>query len=164
MDKKENKKDKKKIFIRAILFLLIVVWVIVVYEFSNQTGSESSGLSRKIASLLFRKEEVIDVAEPVIRKLAHFSEYTVGGILFYSLFSTYDYTKKQRSIISLLLGIWYASFDEIHQLFIPNRNGSIIDVGIDTLGIIFGIMFIRLIFRLYNKKNLEKGKKIESDK
>ena len=143
---KENV-DKKTIITRIILIILILIWVFLVYGFSNQSGTESSGISRKVAEFLFDSEEIINKAEPIIRKLAHFSEYSIGGILFYSLFSTYDFTKRKRSLISLGLGIWYATFDEIHQLFVPGRSGNLVDVIIDSTGVLFGIIFIRVIFK-----------------
>lgn len=154
-NKKTDEKVNKKIgYIRLILVLLILAWVIFVYSLSNQSGTESSGLSRKVAEFLFDSEKIIDIAEPIIRKIAHFSEYAIGGVLFYSLFSTYDYSKKQKTIISLGLGIWYAAFDEIHQLFVDGRSGNIRDVCIDSLGVFFGILCMRFVFRIFeNKKN-----------
>lgn len=145
---KEEKVNKKTIITRIILLVLILIWVFLVYGFSNQSGTESSGISRMVAEFLFDSEELIEKAEPVIRKLAHFSEYAVGGILFYSLFSTYNFTKRKRTLISEGLGIWYAILDEIHQLFVPGRSGNIIDVIIDSLGVMFGIVCIRVIFRI----------------
>lgn len=163
--KKETKEkiNKKIIITRIILIVLILIWVFLVYSLSNQSGTESSGISRKVAELLFNTEEMIIKAEPIIRKIAHFSEYSVGGVLFYSLFSTYDFSKKKRTLISLGLGIWYAALDEVHQLFIPGRSGCITDVCIDSLGILFGIIFIRVIFKILeiikNKFNRKKAPK-----
>lgn len=168
MKDKKNKQtkenvDKKNIITRVILLILILIWVFLVYGFSNQSGTESSGISRKVAELLFDSEDVINKAEPIIRKLAHFSEYSIGGILFYSLFSTYDFTKRKRSLISLGLGIWYAIFDEIHQLFVPGRSGNVVDVIIDSSGVLFGIIFIRVIFKIVeiikNKRKTKEGAK-----
>ena len=46
--------------------------------------------------------------------------------------------------------------DEIHQLFVPGRDGNIIDVGIDTLGAMIGT--IPLV--LYSMRKMwEKGKR-----
>ena len=84
-EEKGNKKERnlKKSFLRLFLVVLIIFWTIFVYGLSHQTGTESSGLSRKIAGIFFKSEEMIDTFEPIIRKLAHFSEYALGGFLFY---------------------------------------------------------------------------------
>lgn len=165
-EEKGNKKERnlKKSFLRLFLVVLIIFWTIFVYGLSHQTGTESSGLSRKIAGIFFKSEEMIDTFEPIIRKLAHFSEYVLGGFLFYSLFSTYTYTIKQKSIISLALGIWYASLDEIHQLFIPGRSGNVIDVGIDSLGVLFGILFSIVFYKIIQNINIKLKERQEERK
>ena len=148
-------RNKKRI-IRIILLVLIIVWAILVFSMSNQSGAESSGLSQKIASLFLKAEEQIKIVEPIIRKLAHFSEYVIGGVLFISLFLTYDWTPKKQMTISILLGVWYAILDEIHQLFVPNRSGNIIDVCIDSSGIIFGVCCVMFIYKFYKKQHKKK--------
>ena len=50
-------------------------------------------------------------------------------------------------LYSACIGIIYAITDEIHQLFIVGRSGSIIDVLIDSIGIFTGIS----IFLFINK-------------
>ena len=159
----KNKVDKKTAIKRIILLVLIIIWAIFVFNFSNQTGEESSGLSRKVAELFFHTEEALAIAEPIIRKLAHFSEYALGGLLMYLLVDTYPFSEKKKFIITLLLGIWYASIDEIHQLFVPERSGSIKDVGIDTLGFIFGILFTKFMIFLKNKTKIRFSKKREEN-
>ena len=61
------------------------------------------------------------------------------------------------------MDIFYAVFDEIHQMFIPGRTGMIQDIGIDTLGAFFGILIVISIIKIYkttklcklNKKSIE---------
>lgn len=148
-NKKAKEENNKKWKIRLLLVILIIIWAIVVFKLSDQNGEESGGLSQKIAYFIFRTEEIVKVMEPIIRKLAHFSEYAVGGILFYSLFSTYNYKKISKIAISFSLGVWYSALDEIHQLFIPGRSGNIIDVGIDSLGVCFGIIISIIFSKIY---------------
>ena len=40
----------------------------------------------------------------------------------------------------MTLGVLYAVSDEAHQTFVPGRMGSPIDVAIDTLGIVAGVV------------------------
>ncbi len=142
---------KRKKTIRIVLIILILLWAVLVFGMSNQQGEESSGLSRKITSLFFKTEEQIEIIEPYVRKIAHFSEYALGGALFIGLFLTYEWSEERQMIVSILLGIWYAILDEVHQLFVPNRHGSILDVCIDSLGICVGVCFIMLLYKIYKK-------------
>ena len=155
--KQRNKVDKKLAIKRIVLLVLIILWAWFVFGFSNQDGDESSGLSRKVAEFFFHTEEALAIAEPIIRKIAHFTEYALGAVLMYLLADTYDYSSKKKFIIVLGLGIWYASIDEIHQTFIPGRSGNIKDVCIDTAGFLFG-MWLTIIF-LKVRKNIKLNKK-----
>jgi VanZ family protein len=42
----------------------------------------------------------------------------------------------------ILLCFLYASSDEIHQLFVPGRSGSFIDILLDTFGSSCAIVFL----------------------
>lgn len=64
----------------------------------------------------------------MIRKAAHMSIYALLA------FCVYHSQEKPTLKKTLLIVILYACSDEFHQRFIPGRNGSPIDVGIDTLG------------------------------
>lgn len=74
-----------------------------------------------------------------------------GGVLFLSLFLTYELSDLKRMLFSLLVGIEYAAIDEIHQLFIDGRAGKITDVLIDTLGVAIGICIWMLFFQIAMK-------------
>ena len=47
-----------------------------------------------------------------------------GGILFLSLFLTYEFSNRKRVLFSVLIGVEYAAMDEIHQLFINRKIWS----------------------------------------
>lgn len=150
---------------RLILLVLIVIWAILVFGLSGQNGTESSGLSRKIVELFTKNEEIVDLVEPYVRKLAHFSEYGLGGILFILLFSTYKWTDRKMMFLSIALGIWYASMDEIHQLMVDGRHGSIFDVYLDSLGFstgVCGMMAILKIKEMLNHKNKKMVKRVKN--
>ena len=168
-EKKLSKKEKNKVPIklaikRLVLLVLIILWAFFVFGFSSQTGEESSGLSRMIAELFFKTEEALAIAEPIIRKIAHFSEYALGAVLMYLLADTYPYTTKKKFLIVLFLGIWYASIDEIHQTFVPERSGNIIDVCIDTIGFVTGMGLTIFYLNMRNKLKLKKEQKIMKKK
>lgn len=145
----KNKKINKFLKIkRIILFLLICVWAVIVFNFSSQNGDESSGLSRKIVELFIKSEELVNKVEPYVRKVAHFSEYAVGGMLFTALFNTYGWKDRKIIATSILLGIWYAITDEFHQLLVPDRHGSLFDIYLDSLGFSTGVFCMLLIIKI----------------
>ncbi len=138
--------ENLKLGLRKVLIVLLVIWMIVVFMLSHQNGEESGGLSRKVANIFARGDTVqAERLEPMIRKVAHMTEYAAGGMIFYGILLTYPKSSRRKKVIlSLAFVIFYASTDETHQLFIDARSGSIKDVFIDTFGGILGIcaMFI----------------------
>lgn len=148
---------QKKTVLRVVLLVLIILWMLVIFGFSNQDGDTSSNLSQKIARLIVKSEEQVQIVEPYVRKVAHLSEYAIGGMLFISLFLTYNLSDIKRIIFSLLIGIEYAIIDEVHQLFIAGRSGQIIDVLIDSIGVALGICAGMMIY-IINSKILLKRK------
>ncbi len=143
---------KKNKILRILLLILIIIWAYIVFNLSSQNGGTSSGLSRKVVELFTSNEDVINKIEPYIRKIAHFSEYGLGGILFISLFSTYEWSDKRKITTSIFLGIWYAITDEVHQLLVPGRHGAIFDVYLDTLGFSTGVLVMLFIIKLVQLK------------
>ena len=65
------------------------------------------------------------------------------------LFKTYDIKEFDRFSISLIIGIIYASSDEIHQAFVPGRGPMLTDVLIDTSGVVTGIILVIGIFKMH---------------
>lgn len=79
----------------------------------------------------------------IIRKLAHFSEYFILVLLAINCFKNYKI--KSYYIYSIIFSILYSCTDEFHQLFISGRSGQLIDIGIDTIGIITGALMYFII-------------------
>lgn len=151
---------KRTLFrITMIVLLILTFWQI--FNFSEQNGTESSGLSRKVARKIVdifpytknlsekTKSKIVERSQPIIRKGAHLSIYTLVGILIMSFISTYKIHLKYKFLISLLVGFLYATSDEIHQSFVPGRTASPIDVCIDTAGTFLGIIIVLIIISVY---------------
>ena len=147
---------RKRIVFRIIIIIAIVFWMISVFCLSNQSGEQSSGLSKRVASLFTKDSAEIELIEPYIRKIAHLSEYNIGGFLFVSLFMTYDFSDRKRLVISFCIGVEYAILDEVHQLFISERSGQIIDVLIDSIGVALGCCIGMLFYKILFKKGWRK--------
>lgn len=151
----KNLDIKKQIKIFKII--LIVIWMTVVFTFSNEGGTKSSNTSRKVTEVIVQtisdksideNEQLIEKTDKIVRKLAHYTIYTIGGILIFSYVNTIDKSKKEKILYSIAFGACYAVTDEIHQFFVSGRSARIFDVGIDTLGVITGIGIYLVIIKI----------------
>ena len=162
------------IIIRIILIILLIITFFYIFNFSSQDSEKSGNLSRtitvsvtknikKIQELDYnKKNDVLNTIEKVIRKLAHFSEYTFLGILLMSLMSTYNLKQTNKFIISIGIGFLYACSDEFHQLFVPGRTAKFTDVLIDTSGVIVGSILIFIVILSIKKVIVKKEKSVEN--
>lgn len=84
----------------------------------------------------------------MLRKIAHFTEFMSLGICFFWLFSMLE----KNRILALLWGAAAACIDETIQVFVPDRGPSLLDVGIDTCGVLTGMMLLQIGYRLWRRK------------
>ena len=162
-----------KNIIRAILIILLIATFVRIFCFSSQDGEESSAVSRKVTTAVTQnvkkiqdmdskqRELTLDKIEHFIRKIAHFSIFTLVGILMMALMSTYDISKSKQILVSILVGIIYATSDEIHQYFIPGRSAMVTDVLIDTAGVCLGVSIVLMSLQIYIKICKKRQKSIE---
>ena len=146
---KATSKGRIKIILKG---LALVLWCVVIFMFSANNADESNKQSDAVFNTVIEfvnpvydsldttaQAEYKDTATFIIRKLAHFSEYALLGILAFINFSK---VKKlgYRGLFAAVFSCIYASSDEIHQLFVPGRAGQVRDVLIDTSGAVAGIL------------------------
>ena len=146
---------------KIITIILIIAWMTLVFYFSNQISDDSSKLSGGITRAILNFFNILEgktleqqsAIETIIRKLAHYSIYTIGGILILSHVNLYKISANKKVIVSQLIGTLYAATDEIHQLFVPGRSGEIRDLCLDSLGVITGIIIILIILKCRERRN-----------
>lgn len=141
---------RKKIINIIILFL----WMGVIFIMSSFNADDSGSQSGLIVNVLSRFVSIknISMASFIIRKLAHFTEYFILGVL--ALNCLKDYIAKKDILISIIFCFLYASSDEFHQTFVPGRAGLFTDVLIDSCGAIAGVFF----FKFYGLKKVQHEK------
>ena len=131
---------------KKLSVILVIIWMIVIFMFSSYNGNISSIQSDGIVAMLARLIHYtgdIDILRVIVRKMAHFTEYLILGIL---VINACKYNSIKDMIkLSILICILYACTDEIHQLFIQGRGGRIFDVLIDTLGSLTGIFTYKVL-------------------
>ncbi|MFR5683188.1 MAG: VanZ family protein [Clostridia bacterium] len=157
----KDKYERKKTIFRIILVVLMIGVFGLIFYFSHQPATQSKGTSGKVIRGLIdhfpytkdltenQKDRLEERLQPIVRKLAHLSIYTLAGIIIMSLISTYQIILLKKLLISILIGVTYAVSDEIHQYFIPGRSAEFRDVLIDTGGIIIGIIIVLIIISVY---------------
>jgi len=90
------------------------------------------------AAVIFAFSSVPDLGtglggwDPVLRKLAHMAEFAVLGALLARALG--------RTGVAVVLGTLYAVTDELHQTFVPGRLGRPLDVAIDAVGVVGGVL------------------------
>ncbi len=147
---------------KIISWGLVFIWAFIIFNFSNQDGGESGSLSGKIVEFILNvfniaySENIFNTLQFIVRKLAHATEYCILGILVFNAFYNTINNLKKVSILSFAVCVAYAATDEFHQLFIPDRVGSIKDCIIDSTGALFGIILYIVFLCIINKSSLKK--------
>ncbi len=95
------------------------------------------------AGLIFGFSSVPDLGtglgtwDLVLRKIAHFCEYAVLGLLLVRAV--------RREAVAFALGVLFAASDEVHQHFVAGRHAAVRDVAIDAAGVLAGVLAARTI-------------------
>lgn len=170
-------------FIRNILklfsFIPALLLMYMIYNFSAQPGEISAQLSYKVS---YEIVEVVDTTlhadmadweidlwvtriHGLVRKLAHMTEYFALAITV--AFPLYVYGVRGIWLVFLAgaICVGFACGDEYHQSFVEGRGPSKKDVLIDSFGVFWGIILVRIIgwtgrktiFRPLAKKKNEKN-------
>jgi VanZ family protein len=143
---------------KTILMILVSLWTLFIFAQSLLPGEVSSNQSGFIVDILYPLIQKMGINMNVdtfsfwIRKLAHFTEYFILGVL---LFMTYRhrFQTKMLILIIFLQGFLTASIDETIQLFTPNRSGEIRDVLIDVFGVMNATMVSLIITLPFDRKS-----------
>ncbi len=133
------------------IFFMLIIWI-----FSSRTGEISEAQSDKVAGFLGMSNEFV-------RKLAHF---VLFGGLGYSCTSFIkglypkSFPMHTQVFYPVIVATIYGAFDEVHQLTVAGRSGSAIDVLIDALAGIAGVLAyiaIYCLIKLWRAKKAEKS-------
>jgi len=83
----------------------------------------------------------------IVRKTAHFLEYATLSLLYLrGLKNTTKVSLKKSLVLAFLMAMFYAITDEYHQTKVSGRTGRIFDIGIDSFGALFGLIFAKKFF------------------
>ena len=187
---KMNKRKKIVVSSIATIFLVLLYSLIFTFSeqdgetsggLSRRVSEVFVGIWNSLANKNWSEQIIESWAlyfEHPVRKIAHFCEYAVMAfLLFFMWFPWIGFYGKgmlekpktggRFKKIPLLLKIiipWLfisAAFDEIHQLFVPERWGNFGDVILDTLGGCFGLFCCMVGVRIWGKHQIRKLNKFK---
>lgn len=108
----------------------------------------------RIISIFFPDSITPDagVGHGILRKIAHFLEFcSLGLLLSWLMWMLHNRTWKCLTI-PVAAGVAVAAVDEIIQIFVPGRGPHIRDVGIDSAGVLLGVLLVWLAARKKENK------------
>ena len=147
-----------------MLHLALIVWIGFIWIHSAVPASGSSEESRIVGNFIRPLLELFwgkgSVTDYVVRKLAHFTEYTILGFLMGA--NAAAFTAKIRGQLKLprpadffcwsyclLLSVAVALIDESIQIFSPGRSPQVTDMLLDTAGSLTGLILTAIILNIF---------------
>jgi VanZ family protein len=155
---------------KLLCLLLVVLAMGTMYYFSSQEGNVSKvqsdtavkvidhirdEVTLKDHRLVSIKDKVFNLLKNygnkgyIVRKMAHFSIYACIGASICLLVYVLSKRIYIASVLALILSITYAYYDEMRQLSVAGRVGSMKDVVIDSSGAFTGIAIIFAIVVIF---------------
>lgn len=142
---------------KYIFIVLTAVCIAFIWYHSGLDGYESSLESQEVLSVINNILAFFgipsDVSEFVLRKAAHFLEFS--GLGFLLTMDVYLWSKNmfKNIYISPFIGILSACIDETIQIYSPGRSSKIADVWVDFAGVLAAtIVTLILIYTFIDKK------------
>jgi VanZ family protein len=146
---------------KILSIILVIVWMALIFSFSNENGNKSSSLSVNIITNVVANftnvkkgskemNKIVTTVSLPVRKCAHFFLYFV--LAFLVMNSLYIFkVDKYILIYAGLICILFSISDEVHQLFIVGRSGNIKDVLLDSsASLISSYLFYKFIILRHN--------------
>lgn len=128
---------------KIINIILMLTWMILIFTMSSFDATESGEQSNFIVNIIVNVLNIsnLNILSLIIRKLAHFTEYFILGMLAYNLIHNCN----KKVYIAIIICVLYAISDEFHQWFVPGRSCQLLDILIDSMGATLGIFLCKKI-------------------
>ncbi len=152
-------KKTLRLVLKPLSFVPALFVMYMIFRLSAQDGTTSSQLSHKVSvkvvttaeQLLdqdFSEEQVAHYADRIhyyVRKLGHVTEYFILAVSVAFPLYVYGVRGLALMLVAGLFCVGFAGLDEYHQSFVAGRGSSKRDVAIDSIGIFFGIILVRIV-------------------
>ncbi len=129
---------------KIVSLLLLILWLYFIYYMSSHNATESTRESGVFVTFIMNLFHISNkhLVTLIVRKLAHFIEYFILGILTVNCFNAFN---KNKILYISLFCLIIAILDECHQLFVPGRSFGYIDIMIDFIGGFSSIYLFKLL-------------------
>ena len=123
----------------------VILWVGVISGLSTDafSAAETGRLLMPLLRWLFpgASPATIDLLHAVVRKGAHVTEFAILALLWYrALDWRGSGWQTKAALTAFVLAAGFGALDEGHQMFVPSRTASLVDVGWDSLGAALGLV------------------------
>ena len=144
-------RTRKRLWLCISLLAANILFIWVNSLLPRELSAEFSRLVGSILNFLFPGPDIPASGQGhgLLRKVAHFTEFCSLGVLLGWLWGML--THRSRFLLPAAAGFAVACVDETIQCFVPGRGPGILDVAIDTAGVLLGLAGLYLIYR-YRKK------------
>ena len=141
---------------RVLFTLALLGCIVFIFSNSMKIGEVSQGSSGRVLALL--QGVLCRLGHPalaqrltdhIVRKLAHFCEYTLEGFLLMLCMRVYTRNYIWHISVPLLGGVLTALADETIQIFVAGRSGQISDVWLDMAGALTGTLLYLAAGQIY---------------
>ena len=175
----------KKAIKIIILLALAIGWMVCIYKLSGMNSSKSNGKSADILSIIIadtldvtndygitnshpddaKIERASRLMNSPMRKVMHASVYFVLAFFLMILLNIISNHKYYwlTLLIALVLSVVFALTDEYHQTFVTGRTGQIMDVVIDSMGAVVGLVLYTTYHFVYKIGYRNALKEIEEE-
>ena len=140
---------------RVIFTFALIACIVFIFSNSMQIGDVSESASGRVLLLMkkvFTRLGMPGVAnhltDHIVRKLAHFCEYTLEGFLLMLCMRVYTRNYIWHISVPLLGGVLTALADETIQIYSPGRSSQVTDVWLDSAGVLAGILAALVLMAL----------------
>ena len=141
-----SRKNQVRLLNLSILLILCFIW-----SNSMMTAQESGGMSKGILTWLgeFIPFFAGGAHHTFLRKLAHFSEFFLLGVV-----CSAQRVKSEKLLTFGLIsfGLISACIDETIQIFVLGRSSSLLDVWLDIVGYATGVAVVAIGYAIAKKR------------
>lgn len=145
--------------LKPLSFVPALLLMYMIYSFSAQPGEVSSQLSYKVSyKIVETVDQTLDAdmadweidtwvyrIHGLVRKLAHMAEYFALAVAVSFPLYVYGVRGIWLMLLAGFICVGFACGDEYHQSFVEGRGPSVRDVAIDSFGVFWGIILVRIV-------------------
>ena len=164
-----NNRERTSLWViagRVVFTVALIACIWFIFSNSMAVATVSTGSSGRVLAwmrIILRRLGQPGLAEHltmhIVRKLAHFCEYTLEGFLLMLCMRVYTRRYVRHISVPMLGGVLTAMADETIQIYSPGRSSQVTDVWLDSAGVLAGILialvFMALCRMLFHRCNKE---------